>query len=578
MNEANVIFDAKRLEPKEEEKEEEKIEQPEVKPVEKTKLGILSPEAEILLIQYKKILAKEQAGSAEPNIEVSQVLAPVAFLYERVRNAVDYKREHLLKRNAIERILRRQIWERPGRDTDKLTQVLVRELTWARYIKNDSVPKSKVKEISRVIEKYLNIFYLIGKKTKKEDRLSKASELRGWFFGVASCEIEEIIDPDIHYLDILNYPVFLWFKKHFDWQGGGLSEKDKDVQILIAVHRSLPKSDEPRIRYHLLSTFYPEWSSVDENNLEKEFNNFLDIRIKIEDQINSPIQHRIYRFVQKQAAAFQILKEVIEKDIDQAEKLFNKPKKLEESIHQVCTKRYDDIRKKVSRGVTRSVVYIFTTKVIFAFLLEVPYELIFEGSLNYLSLIINSIIPPSLMFFVGLTIKRPGEANTKRIVGTIKSFVYKKEDKRKIAFSLSTSNRNSVSYRIFLSIYTSLFLLTFGVISYFLILLGFNFLSGTIFFVFLSLVLLFGYRVRFAASELNVTGEREGLISHLLSNITLPFLNLGVWLSRGLSKFNFLIVGMDFLIETPLKNMIAVFEEWTIFIREKKEEVVEVPG
>ena len=70
-----------------------------------------------------------------------------------------------------------------------------------------------------------------------------------------------------------------------------------------------------------------------------------------------------------------------------------------------------------------------------------------------------------------------------------------------------------------------------------------------------------GYRVRFTASELNVTGEREGLISHLLSNITLPFLNLGVWLSQGLRRLNFLIVAMDFLIEAPLKSMIAVFFE-----------------
>jgi len=34
---------------------------------------------------------------------------------------------------------------------------------------------------------------------------------------------------------------------------------------------------------------------------------------------------------------------------------------------------------------------------------------------------------------------------------------------------------------------------------------------------------------------------------------------------------------LDFLIEIPLKNIIEVFEEWTSFLREKKEEVVEIP-
>ncbi len=108
--------------------------------------------------------------------------------------------------------------------------------------------------------------------------------------------------------------------------------------------------------------------------------------------------------------------------------------------------------------------------------------------------------------------------------------------------------------------------------------LKFNLLSGIIFFMFLSLVLLFGYRVRYTASELNVTGTREGIISHLFTNLTLPFINLGIWISEGLAKFNFLIVLLDFLIEVPFKRIIAVFEEWTAFIRERREEAVEVPS
>lgn len=570
---STIIFESKEEKAKKEELAKPKL----FKRSKISKKGILSDEAAILLRDYFNLLEREKVGSAEPNVEVSQVLAPVAFFYERIRNAVDYKSEHLLKRNAIERILRRQIWERPGRDPYKIARYLVRELIWARYLKNDSVPKSKLKAISPVIEKYLEIFHLIAVETKKDKSLSRSSDLKDWFMGIASCEIEEIIDPFVPYLDVLNYPVFSWFKKHFDWQDKEIDEKDKDIQILIAVHRSLPKSDTPRIRYHLLKTYHKDWENIQLEELSEQMSDIFKIREEIEKQLDSSIQPRLYRYVQRQSAAFQVLKTIVEKDIENAEAIFNNEKKLEKEIRKVCEERYDEIRNKVNRGITRSIIYIFTSKVLLALLIEIPYELIFIGSLNFLSIILNTVVPPSMMFLLGLTIRKPGESNTKRIISKIKSFIYDKKGEERITFSLTPTNRDSFTYKIFIYIYALLFLLTFGAITYLLITLEFNIISGVIFFVFLSLVLLFGYRVRFTANELSVTGEDEGLISHLFSNVTLPFLNLGVWLSEGLAKLNFLIVIMDFLIETPLKNIIGVFEEWTSFIREKREEVVEVP-
>ena len=123
-----------------------------------------------------------------------------------------------------------------------------------------------------------------------------------------------------------------------------------------------------------------------------------------------------------------------------------------------------------------------------------------------------------------------------------------------------------------------LYFLIFGSIGLLLIGIGFNVLSATLFFIFLSLVLLFVYRVRYTANELNVQGEREGFLSHIFSLITIPFINVGSLLSQGFQRLNFFLLLMDFLIEAPLKNVITVFEEWNVFIREKREEVIEVPN
>jgi hypothetical protein len=165
-----------------------------------------------------------------------------------------------------------------------------------------------------------------------------------------------------------------------------------------------------------------------------------------------------------------------------------------------------------------------------------------------------------------------------RIIERIKSFAYKEDDGRKVDFALSGMDQNRIIYRVFLAVYAFLFLLIFGAISYLLYVLRFNIASAVVFFMFMSLVLLFGFRVRYSASELNAGEEREGFFSTLLLNLSMPFLNVGALLSKGLAKINFLMMIMDFLIEAPLKTILSVVDEWSDFVRERKEEVVEVPS
>lgn len=535
--------------------------------------GMLSEEASELISIYELETRKIEKGKSKSAIKVGEVMGSVAFVYERIRNALDYKGEHLLRRNAIERILRRQIWERPGRGVDNIANALIKELIWARYLKNEHILKTKIEEVSRVIEKHFRVLALI---TDFIADRGEARKTREWFLGAASCEIEEILDPRLFSIYALNNAMFSWFKKAFDWEDN-LSEKEKNTQLFIAVHKSLSKSDDARVRYHFLKIYYPDWKKASVESIDKNFDKIVEISREIDISINSPIQPRIYRFVQKHAAAFHILKDVIEDDIDEAREIFENEELLEDKVREVCDNRYEEIRVRVNTGIVRSIIYIFTSKVFLALLIEIPFELIFLGGINYLTIGINATVPPALMFLVGLSIKKPGETNTERIIEKIKSFMYKKYEDEKIKFSLTSLDKHRLLYKIFFALHGLFFFITFVGISYILVKLNFNILSGMIFFIFLSLVLLFGYRVRFTASELNVIGEKEGFFSSILTNFTLPLLNLGVWLSQGLAKLSFLMVIMDFLIEAPLKTIIGVIEEWTSFIREKREEVVSVP-
>jgi hypothetical protein len=526
-----------------------------------------------LLAAYQEQAVKEATKAPEPTIRVSEVLGSIAFIYERIRNVIDYKGEHLLRRNAIERIIKRKIREKPTGEPKELALSLIRELIWARYLRNDSIPKSKTEAVGKILAKYS----LLLKRVSGQANDSKyANEWKDWLLGIASCEIEEALAPSLFYITAYVQAMFRWFKDNFEWEGSHLSPQVRDIQIFIAIHRSLPKSDEAMIRYHLLHLFYPQWKKADSQLLDEIAENLPKLREEIEDQLRHPVRFNLFRYIQKNTAPFQILRDVIDEDPKKAAVLIANPEKFEWKIREVCRRRYSQIRQKVNRGIIHSIVYIFVTKVLFAFILEFPYELYFLHRLAFIPITINAIIPPTLMFLIGLTIKTPNEANTERIIERIKSFVYPQSEV-KTPFSLTPIKRGQFLTTVFSVIYFLLFLLVFGGISLILFKLKFNVVSGMIFFVFLSLVLLFGFRVRFTASELMVTGEREGLLTHLFNNLSLPFLNLGVWLSQGLAQLNVFMILMDFLIEAPLKTIIAIVEEWTSFLRERREEVIEVP-
>jgi hypothetical protein len=535
----------------------------------------LSSEFINLLKTYEKE-NKKLATVEEPTIKVGQALSPVAVLYERIRNILDYKGEHLQRRNAIQRIIRRQLWERRARGSLKIATHLIKELIWARYLENNTISEVSMIRVSKVLEKYEILTQFTSSKYS-----SNRMELNAWrdiLLSVASSEIEEILDPSLFYIDAMSDAMFSWFKRHFEWTDVNLSDEEKNLHLWVSIYRSLPKSDNARVRYHLLKKYIQNWDTANLEEVSKISADVLKTLANIESYFTSPIQARLYRFVQRHTAAFQILREVIEKNPCKAKEIFENEESFEKEVSDICAVRYQEIGRIVSTGILRSIIYIFVTKVLVVLLIEVPYEMFISTRVNPIPLLLNLVTPPALMFLVGLTIKKPSEKNTERIINRIRSFVYPSNFGAKIEFSLASVQNKRLIYKVFVMIYALLFLISFGGIAYILHKLNFNIASAMVFFMFMSLVLLFGFRVRYSASELNAGEEREGLLSSLFTNLSLPFLNLGALLSKGLSKLNFLIVVMDFLIEAPLKSILGVVDEWTSFIRERKEEVIEVPG
>ena len=112
----------------------------------------------IQLSDFSKALIKD-IQSIKPRVKpdefskisVSQAVSFFALVYEKVRNAVEYREDHLIRRASIERIIRRRLAMNPEGKNE--AENLIRELLWARYFDNESLGAFDVKTIQQILDK-----------------------------------------------------------------------------------------------------------------------------------------------------------------------------------------------------------------------------------------------------------------------------------------------------------------------------------------------------------------------------------------------------------------------------------------
>src|SRR3990167_5541664 len=150
-------------------------------------MGIkLSPYTDALLESIK--IAKDQKKHSDStHISVSQTVSFFALMYEKVRNSIEFREEHLVCRAAIERILRRRLAINPAGDGEG--ENVVRELLWARYMSPENVTQKDVALVQHIINS------LIHFRKQLEQSGHKISELENqYLLDIVTCEIEEGIN------------------------------------------------------------------------------------------------------------------------------------------------------------------------------------------------------------------------------------------------------------------------------------------------------------------------------------------------------------------------------------------------
>lgn len=530
----------------------------------------LSAEALKLIESYKQALDSERNYNDKDaeKITVHQVSSKLAFFYEKLRNTVDYKEEHLLRKNGIKRILKRRIvTEKNEADVAKF---LVFELVRAGYLPNKVIPESRLKDVELIINKYTYLLNHIPNPEGEGDYYNDF--LFDWIVGIASCEIEEKLVPHGRENALTNFARELIEKKTEVQEGLVIKPERKKELIYVAVLKNIAKADMDMMRYRIFIMRHPDWIIAPSEDTISKMG--LAIRTVIRD-IDRIINHRYVenfsRAVKKNLAYFTILQEVMFKSPKDLDYAFSHHYRLEDAIKETCVKKYREAQTKLHRSAMRSIAYIFITKVVLALIIELPFDKYVIGHINYFALGVNILFPPMLMAIVVLNINVPSKKNTELIVKGIKDMIY--GDYGKPYVIKRAASPDSLFLKVFRFFYLVIFSISFGAIIIILRNLGFNGVSIALFLFFLSVVSYFGIRIRHNARELLVVQKREGIVNFVKDLFMMPIIQVGQWLSVKLSNVNVFVYVLDFIIEAPFKTFVEIFEKWIYYIKEEQDKI-----
>ncbi len=527
---------------------------------------------------YNSQKSPDKLGDDVPRIKVSDIISKMAFYYEKIRNSVDYKEDHLLRKNAIERILKRHIIIEgaisiKALDSLAISKHLITELIRAGYLPNNTLPETKIDEIGIVISKYLRLRHYIQQVIKKQSSEEK-NKILPWIISIAASDIEDRLGRNQVDLAVIDY-MYEILSQNIKLSEDSPYFEDRDIQIFLGIHRSLLKFDREMLSFILFKYYNANWQDASDDDIKQAAVDILSLKKAIDAQLDHPLVGQLNRVISRYTVFFSILIDVISENPEEVYSYFKKdPKAFPRKVKQVCAKRYKEARAKLWRAAIRSIIYIFITKSIFVLILEIPAIKFFGEEINTLSLAINIFFPAILLFLIVFFTRLPSDANTQKIVEGIEEIIFNEKQGQEVFKLRKGVKRGAVMNATFGLLYAITFFISFGLIVWGLNKINFNWVSIIIFLFFLAFVSFFSIRIRKNARELIIVPPKENLLGFFADFFYVPIIAAGKWLSEKFSHINVFVFILDFIIEAPFKIFVEIAEEWTNYVKERKEDIV----
>jgi hypothetical protein len=515
-------------------------------------LPLLQQQLEAARAHDEHVRATNAAGQI---IQVPGTGKVISSAYEQLRNAAEYTEEHLLLQRAIKRFYKRSFSFFAKPNLKNIGEELIVELTQAGYLRDNQFSLDTATHVTQLSRDYMHTYSEL-----REVNISR-DDATDWILSILSVEVEGILNPHSTHA-ALAYVAYQHYLNVFPRDSLIATEEEAKVYeicLYIAVHQALIKSDISIVRHDLMRMYQQS---------AQDLPGFIEFNRNVTDLFVSRFTARLKRAVSRHAAPLRILKSMSDDRPDLGQIVSDQTLFLNAYDQQV-SKEYKQVNKRLNKGIVKSIIFIFITKVVIGVGIEVPYDHFVVGAIALLPLGINLLSPPIYMATLRLGLKVPSQANAKSLHDYIEKTLYTTSPPPLLA--LRDPTRSVSIFRKWL--YGLLFLIPFAVTCYLLMLLHFNIVQLVIFFVFMSTASFLGFRLSSMVRELELMTHKNRLLSTIRDFFYLPFILVGQWLSSKYAKVNAVAHVLDIAIELPLKTLLRLFRQWTRFLNEKHDEI-----
>lgn len=518
-----------------------------------------------LVDSLQKIDAYEKqtnSRKSKDTLHIQTVGSTLSTAYEQLRNASEYAEDELLQQRAIRRYLKRELSFHSKIPTTNLAEELVTELTQAEYLQNDQTTRADVRLISKHIKEHYDAYWQYA---AEEPRMAKRVAFQDWILDVLAVRCEQTLQS--HARQLL-FAHFAFTYLHTKMPMKKIVRDDEKIKhdgypliLYIAIHRAILKSGTATIRVALLDSYRKDITHIKE---------FVAFNEKIDRLSTTKTVAYTSRIVSRNGAALRfIYTGFYSSDNPISVDALKSEDTLDYALRGHIEYEYDQLNRRLDRGIIRSIIFLLITKSIVGIAIEIPYDIITHGSIIWLPLMINLFFPSVFITISRLALTTPSARNTDTVINQVINMLFKNDHE---LYSIRIPKESSsIGFNI---AYGITFLLVFAGLSYILYLLHFTIVQGIIFFIFLSTASFLSFRLSRQINELEVVHTSQGSLSLLRDIVYMPFIYVGQQISYRYSQINIVATILDLLIELPLKTTLRLIRQWVNFLNAKKDELI----
>jgi hypothetical protein len=515
-------------------------------------------------------------------LEVDELASRIAGAYEQVRKVIDWKEENLLRRGAIERILKRRLVSElygisilPNLNAAEMAEPMILELMRSGYFDNGKIAKKQIKEIENILTKYIRILddsKVPNSPTKKH--VKNKMDFYTWMLEIASCEIEEVLAPAFKENALLNLMTNVIYERSHILPSSRMSDLDRLIQIYIASMRTLYNFDEPIISYNIIKIRFPFFIEENEGSIVRVTKEVHVIREQIENDLNSEDGKKFYKLAAKYDAAYRVIGDILEKINNTPEfvrETIANPVQLKEMIGEAYFKRKASLKGRLFRSAIYSTLSIFVAGIASFIIFEGPVAKIAGKDFSIFSLFIDLLIPSLIMFLLVIIIRPPKDRNLKVVQKEIAKILHEQssEDVYEIDFE---RQQNKILNLIFFVISTICGFLGMWFIFWIFEIAKVPWTSMYIDTVNVAMVFFAAMAIKQKSKEITIE-DRANFMEFLLELFSIPMAKIGQWFSNKWKKYNIFSAFFTAIVDMPFSTLISIIEDWRNFIKERSSEM-----